>query len=103
MTTLAAPLHSVAGQPIDYAPNNYATVYWAVWSVLMGVGFLVFEFWQIATGHPENTLSAQVWRMAHVVAGQAPAQWAIEHWVFAVLFGLLASWLTVHFDLGWLR
>jgi len=100
-----ASLHHVElpGQPIDYTPANYATTFWEIWFGVLFASFMSFELYQIASGHPENTLSAQVWRLAHVVASQSPTQWAPQHWAFVVVFGLLVAWLTVHFDLGELR
>lgn len=91
-------------RPIDYASYNYASIYWLSWLILfVPVGFLPFELYQMAVGHPENTLSAQFWRIGDVVAGQPVAQWSAEHWWMAIVVGLLFSWLIVHFDLGWLR
>lgn len=101
MTALAIPLHQVTGpgRPIDYTPPNYATVIWAIWIASFGG----FEGYALASGHPENTLSAQVWRLAHVVADQPMSQWSPEHWAFAVLFLGLVLWLTLHFDFGLIR
>lgn len=39
---------------------NGFSVYWLFWIV---GGFCVPEFWALATGHPENTLSYQVWHL----------------------------------------
>ena len=92
------------GRPIDYAPWNAWSLYWA-----SSVGFFVFvlflppELYAIASGHPENTLSAQFWRIGDVIAGQNVTEWAGQHWAMAVPVTMLFSWLIVHFDLGWLR
>lgn len=105
MTTLAAPLHQItpAGQPIDYAPYNAWSVYWLALVGGFIAAFLPPELYALASGQPANTLSAQFWRIGHVVAGQPPWEWAPEHWAMATILTLLFTWLAVHFSLGWLR
>ena len=39
---------------------NVWSLYWLTWIVL---GFGLPEFYAIGTGHPENTLSDQVWHL----------------------------------------
>jgi len=94
---------AVGTQPIDYAPYNGYSIYWL--SLVGGfiALFLPVELHAMASGHPENTLSAQFWRIGDVVAGQPIAQWSAEHWWMAIVVGLLFSWLIVHFDFGLLR
>lgn len=99
MTGFLAP----APRPIDYVPYNAWSVYWLS---LVGGFLLLFlgpELYAIGTGHSEDTLSAQFWRLGDVVASQPLSQWAPEHWVMAGVVTLLFTWLIVHFTFGWLR
>lgn len=93
-----------AGLPIDDAPYNAWSAYWlsAVLFFVL-VLFLPPELYAIASGHPENTLSAQFWRIGDVVLHQPPTQWAPQHWALAVWAFALFGWLIVHFVFGWLR
>ena len=86
--------------PIDYAPFNWASLYWLGW---VAAGFGGPEAWAIVSGHPENTLSAQVWRILDTIARQPMSAWAWQHWVGAVVLLVLFAWLSVHFAFGWLR
>lgn len=90
-------------EPIDYVPYNAYSIYWLTLIAGFVAAFLPVELYALATGHPENTLSAQFWRVMDVVAGQPITQWSAEHWWTAVLIALLFSWLIIHFDFGWLR
>lgn len=72
---------------------NWASVYWLCW---FAVGFIPFEFWQLAAGHPENTLSAQVW---HLTGQGGSGQWTFGHF-FTLIFCI---WLLGHFAFGWWR
>ena len=64
------------------------------WIVVWGLsGFLVPEMWALLTGHPENTLSDQVWRLAGVGNGGG---WSFAHFVVAAFM----VWLTGHFVWG---
>lgn len=104
MDSFLAAVPTTPSQPIDYVPWNSWSVYW-----LTAVSFFVFvlflppEIYALASGHHENTLSAQFWRLGNVVASQPMSQWAPEHWLMAVIVTLLFGWLVVHFTLGWLR
>lgn len=90
--------------PIDYAPYNAWSAYWlSVVSFFVLVLFIPAETYTLASGHPENSLSAQFWRLGDVIAGQPMSQWAPEHWVMAAVVTLLFGWLTVHFTRGWIR
>lgn len=90
--------------PIDYAPYNAWSTYW-LWSVtfFVGVLFLPPELYAIATRHPENTLSAQVWRIGNVILGQPITAWSWQHWTLMIFVTLLFGWLIVHFSFGFLR
>jgi hypothetical protein len=61
---------------------NLWSLYWSVWLFLL---FGVPEGIALATGHPENTLSDQVWHLE----GTGATFW--RYVVFAVLF-----WLLIH-------
>lgn len=61
---------------------NLWSLYWLGWIV---VGFIPAETWALATGHPENTLSDQVW---HVEGTGATA---MRFFVFSFLL-----WLLIH-------
>lgn len=82
---------------MNYHPSHFAQVYWAFWSITSFVTFLVYELYQIATGHPENTLSASVWHMLGVIKGQPITQWSFVHFMFIGIFTLTAIWLIGHF------
>lgn len=90
--------------PIEYAPYNAWSAYW-----LGSVSFFIFvlflppELYALATGHPENTLSAQVWRIGQVMLGQPITAWSWQHWVLITFVTLLFGWLIVHFSFGVLR
>lgn len=99
----APALHSVESLPIDYTPWNAWSLYWLILVGGFVALFLPPELWALATGHHENTLSAQFWRLGDVVANQPITQWAPEHWAMAGIVTLLFGWLVVHFSLGWLR
>ncbi|HYS41932.1 MAG TPA: hypothetical protein VEO01_40460 [Pseudonocardiaceae bacterium] len=91
-------------RPIDYVPYNAWSAYWlSVVGFFVLVLFLPPEVYAIASGHSENTLSAQMWRIGDVIANQPVGQWAPEHWVLAVVVVLLFGWLIVHFTFGILR
>lgn len=61
---------------------NWASVYWAVW--LFG-GFGIFEGIALGTGHPENTLSYQVWHL------EGNGATFFKYMVFVFLL-----WLLIH-------
>lgn len=39
---------------------NWASWYWLAW---IAVGFMPLEFWSLAAGKPQYTLSDQVWHL----------------------------------------
>jgi hypothetical protein len=75
---------------------NWVSFYWVfVW---FGAGFGIPEAWALITGHPENTLSAQVWHLEGLSASNSstfynPLTWSIPH--FLVACGVV--WLAFHF------
>ena len=75
------------------------TRYWAAWFALAFGTFIVPETIALLTGHPERTLSAAVWRLEKLRAGQGIWQWDAAHFLFTGAFILVAAWLVGHF--GW--
>lgn len=61
---------------------NGWSLYWLLWIV---VGFLPVELWALFTGHPENTLSDQVWH------AEGSGTTFTRYFVFAFLL-----WLLIH-------
>lgn len=62
---------------------NLWSLYWLLW---VGPLFLIPEFWALFSGHPENTLSDNVWRLE------------TSHWTFGHFFvAAFMLWLTFHF------
>jgi hypothetical protein len=75
---------------------NAWTVYWLV--IWFGLGFGIPETIALVTGHPENTLSDQVWRLEGLTASNSgtfwnPLTWSIPH--FLIACGVI--WLSFHF------
>lgn len=75
---------------------NLMSVYWVL--VWFALGFGIPEGIALATGHPENTLSDQVWHIEGLGQnGQSqfmnPAHWTFGHWF--VFCGMI--WLLGHF------
>jgi hypothetical protein len=61
---------------------NWWSVYWLIWLVC---GFGIPEGTALGTGHSENTLSAQVWRM------EGTGTTFARYWVATFLI-----WLSIH-------
>ncbi len=74
---------------------NLMTMYWLV--VWFGLGFGIPEGIALATGHPENTLSDQVWHIEGLGSASGnfanPVTWTFGHWL--VFCGMV--WLLGHF------
>jgi hypothetical protein len=61
---------------------NWASIYWLCWIL---IGFCPMEFGALATGHPENTLSYQIWHLeGH---GATFARWFVASFLL---------WLLIH-------
>jgi hypothetical protein len=84
---------------MGYHPSHFAIVYWSVLLTVFFGGFFAYEITSIATGHPENTLSAYIWNWLGVMRGQPITQWSFTHFAFLGIFTLTAGWLIGHF--GW--
>jgi hypothetical protein len=98
--TVRPPLHTYT----DVAQQttwNFASHYWLVWFIASFGAFLVYELYQLAIGHPENTLSAQVWRMEGILNRNYPiADWTAVHFLLGGMFILTFLWLGGHFVFG---
>lgn len=68
---------------------NWASLYWLAWIV---VGFMPLEFWALATGQPQYTLSDQVWHLEGT--GSSFARWFIA---------AFCAWLFFHMVFRWFR
>lgn len=79
------------------APHwNLMSLYWIVIWFLIGFG--IPEGIALATGHPENTLSEQVWHLEGLTSRNDavfanPFSWSIPHF----LVTSLVIWLAAHF------
>lgn len=75
--------------------------YWLWWTVATFVAFIVPELWALASGHPERTLSAQVWRLEGILQRNAPVvQWTAVHFLLGGMFVVVFVWLIGHFVAG---
>lgn len=72
------------------------THYWLAWAVVTFLAFLGPEVYALVTNW-RNTLSAQVWRMLTVQAGQPIGQWSAGHFWFAGIYVTATVWLGGHF------
>jgi hypothetical protein len=73
--------------------------YWWLWAVTSGAFFLAPEIWALASGHPEATLSAWIWRMEDFLPDQQIWHWNAFHLLFIAMLLVLDVWLLGHF--GW--
>lgn len=73
---------------------NTWSIYWLLW---LAIGFCVPEFWALGTGHPENTLSEQVWHLTGQTGAAGTAHWTFAHFVVAAF----CVWLAGHFVFHW--
>ena len=74
--------------------------YWLGWFLTAVAAFLGPELYALASNHPENTLSAQVWRLEQIAPGQHVWQWTALHVLIGGLLGVLLVWLLGHLLLG---
>ena len=79
---------------------NWASWYWLTLCGAWFVGFCAVEFPALLTGHPENTLSAQIWRLEGFIPGQSVWQWTAVHFLIGGAILVLLVWLIGHFVLG---
>ena len=74
--------------------------FWTAWFAVSFAAFLIPEIWALVTGHPENTLSAQIWRLESLKAGQHVWQWTAAHWLIGGVLAVVLIWLLFHFVAG---
>jgi hypothetical protein len=79
--------------------NGWST-YWIWWFTIAMVAFLGPELYALASHHPENTLSQNVWRLEQIAPGQHVWQWTALHVLIGGSLALLLVWLLGHLVLG---
>ena len=72
-------------------------VYWPLWLAFFTAMFLLREVWALATGHPEATLSAWVWRVLRITSNEPVSSWSAADYLVCGCWLVLVSWLTFHF------
>lgn len=82
---------------MDY--SRFMAHYWAWWASLMVTGFLIPEIWMLIAGRPQDTLSAEIWRLEQFRDGQPVTAWTAFHFLFIAMLLVLDVWLFFHF--GW--
>lgn len=93
-------LHDVRDVAQSTGWNGFSH-YWLVWLVAAFATFIVPELYALVSGHPENTLSAQVWRLEGILNGNAPlVNWTAVHFLLGGMFAVIFVWLIGHFALG---
>lgn len=87
----------------EVKPSHLVTHLWIAWALVTLVFFLVLEFYEIRTGHVENTLSWNVWRafrlQPHMRLRDHPAFWLLT----LGLWLTMVTWLTGHLWFQWWR
>lgn len=79
--------------------NSWST-YWLWWAAITFLAFIVPETVALITRHPENTLSAQVWKLEDLHPGEQLWQWTAAHVLIGGVIAVLLLWLLLHFVLG---
>jgi hypothetical protein len=79
--------------------SRFMTHMWATWFAGSISTFLIAEFAMLLTGRPQDTLSANIWRMIRLTPGQSVIRWDAAHFLFIGLLILVFAWLIGHF--GW--
>lgn len=75
--------------------------YWLTWFLVTITTFAVPETYALVTGHPENTLSAQIWGLEGILSGQEPIwQWTAAHILIGGSLFLGLVWLAFHLLFG---
>lgn len=82
-------------------PHSHAVAaYWLAWFLTSVASFAAVEFWALASHRPQDTLSAQVWRLEQFLPGDSLWQWTALHVLIGGVLGVLLIWLLLHFVLG---
>jgi hypothetical protein len=74
--------------------------YWLAWFSVLVTAFLGPELYALATGHSENTLSANVWRLEQSLPGENLWQWTALHVLIGGCLAVLLIWLLGHLVFG---
>jgi hypothetical protein len=71
--------------------------YWLIWFIVMfPISFLIPELIALSKGQPENTLSANVWRLEQAAPGQTIFNWTAIHVLLGGFLFVLLVWLAFH-------
>jgi hypothetical protein len=90
--------------PLEPRASGFADRYWAIWLTAALVSFLGYEILSLATGHPENTLSAWVWSHLKIHAGESITQWSAgDLLTFGAYLIVFVCWIPFHFWWGKFR
>lgn len=73
--------------------------YWLGWLLSSFTFFIIPESFALASRKPENTLSAQIWRLEGAVTGQPIWQWTAVHFLLGGIIFVFLMWLMLHFVL----
>jgi hypothetical protein len=79
------------------APLRTSDKIWLIWFALWFTFFLVYEFYWLVTGRPENTLSAAIWRFVQFKQGQSFFNWSATHFLGFGVYVIVSVWLFFHF------
>jgi hypothetical protein len=80
--------------------SHALSVYWLVWFLVSIGSFMAVEFWALARGRGQDTLSAQIWRLEQFLPGQNLWQWTALHVLIGGGLFVLLGWLIGHFVFG---
>lgn len=80
--------------------SHAVSIFWAVWFGTSVLTFMVVEFWALAARRPQDTLSAQVWRLEQMAPGESLWQWTALHVLVGGALFVLLAWLIGHFVFG---
>ena len=58
--------------------------------------FLLREIWALASGRPQDTLSAWSWRQLAITADESILRWSAADYLIFGLWLTIISWLTWH-------
>ena len=79
---------------------NGWSVYWLTWLTVTFASFLAPEVYALATKHPENTLSWQIWRLEKIMPGESIWHWSALHILLGGSLFIGLVWLAVHLVFG---
>jgi hypothetical protein len=74
--------------------------YWCCWLTGVLVSFAVPETIALATGHPRNTLSWNIWTFFGGKPGESPLAWSATHFLVGGALAVGLVWLIGHLIFG---